>query len=70
MRRHRVRGVAEQRDPALDVGRQWSVQVQQIRPERRRGRAQRPTAPPPGTPAGRDDLRAAVRTLLRAFTGA
>ncbi|MBB5114413.1 hypothetical protein FHU28_004252 [Micromonospora echinospora] len=28
------------------------------------------SAPPPGTPAGRDDLRAAVRTLLRAFTGA
>ncbi|WP_431876458.1 TetR/AcrR family transcriptional regulator [Micromonospora marina] len=28
------------------------------------------SAPPPGTPASRDDLRAAVRTLLRAFTGA
>ncbi|MFI7211171.1 TetR/AcrR family transcriptional regulator [Micromonospora maritima] len=27
------------------------------------------SAPPPGTPAGRDDLRAAVRTLLRTFTG-
>ncbi|MCZ7437149.1 TetR family transcriptional regulator [Micromonospora sp. WMMC241] len=28
------------------------------------------SAPPPGTPASRDDLRAGVRTLLRAFTGA
>ncbi|MGY0008140.1 TetR/AcrR family transcriptional regulator [Micromonospora sp. I033] len=28
------------------------------------------SAPPPGTPASRDDIRAAVRTLLRAFTGA
>ncbi|QLQ40479.2 TetR/AcrR family transcriptional regulator [Micromonospora robiginosa] len=27
-------------------------------------------APPPGTRASRDDLRAGVRTLLRAFTGA
>ncbi|MFG1830110.1 TetR/AcrR family transcriptional regulator [Micromonospora chersina] len=28
------------------------------------------SAPPPGTPASREDLRAGVRTLLRAFTGA
>ncbi|MEU4482135.1 TetR/AcrR family transcriptional regulator [Micromonospora sp. NPDC023966] len=28
------------------------------------------SAPPPGTPASRDDLQAAVRTLLRAFTRA
>ncbi|MFG2164219.1 TetR/AcrR family transcriptional regulator [Micromonospora chersina] len=27
------------------------------------------SAPPPGTPASREDLRAGVRTLLRAFTG-
>ncbi|MFE9955331.1 TetR/AcrR family transcriptional regulator [Micromonospora sp. NPDC005299] len=28
------------------------------------------SAPPPGTPASREDLRTGVRTLLRAFTGA
>ncbi|WP_187399467.1 hypothetical protein [Micromonospora sp. AP08] len=28
------------------------------------------SAPPPGTPASREDLRAGLRTLLRAFTGA